>query len=129
MRRAGPFSRFTKRAARGSGHEAVFVAACLMVAAWLALGPLFRFSDTWQLTINTVTTVVTFLMVFIIQNTQTRDIEALHIKVDELVRAIPEAANTVIGMEDLPEQELHGALLRYEALAEQARDELERRRE
>jgi low affinity Fe/Cu permease len=125
---AGPFSRFAKWAARASGSEAAFAAACVAVLAWLALGPAFRFSDTWQLTINTLTTVVTFLMVFVIQNTQTRDIEALHIKVDELVRALPEAANSVIGLEDLPEPELHRILQRYEAIARKARKELERRR-
>ncbi|HUR64068.1 MAG TPA: low affinity iron permease family protein, partial [Candidatus Thermoplasmatota archaeon] len=84
-------------------------------------------SDTWQLTINTGTTIVTFLMVFVIQNTQLRDTEALHIKVDELLRAIPEAANSVIGMEDLPEGELHLALRRYDALAKKARSELRKR--
>jgi low affinity Fe/Cu permease len=90
-------------------------------------GAVFRFSDTWQLTINTGTTIVTFLMVFVIQNTQLRDTEALHIKVDELLRAIPEAANSVIGMEDLPEEELQVALRRYDALAKKARSELRKR--
>jgi low affinity Fe/Cu permease len=126
--REGLFSRFSKWAARATGSEWVFAAACAAVVAWLLLGPVFGFSDTWQLTINTLTTIVTFLMVFVIQNTQTRDIEALHIKVDELVRAVPQAANGVIGLEDLPEPELHRILQQYEAIARKARRELERRR-
>jgi low affinity Fe/Cu permease len=106
----------------------VFVLATLLVLAWLLLGPVFRFSDTWQLTINTSTTIVTFLMVFIIQNTQARDTEALQIKVDELLRALPEAANSLMDLEELPEEELHRMLQGYEALARQARERLEQRK-
>jgi low affinity Fe/Cu permease len=122
------FSRFAKWAARVAGHQATFVAAVALVLAWAVTGPLFRYSDTWQLTINTVTTVATFLMVFVIQNTQTRDTEAIHIKLDELLRANPEAANALMGLEERPEEELHGLLARYEQMAREARGELERRR-
>ncbi|MEA3203272.1 MAG: hypothetical protein QOI63_947 [Thermoplasmata archaeon] len=125
--RAGPFSRFTKWAARATGHQATFLLALATIVAWAVLGPAFHYSDTWQLTINTGTTIVTFLMVFVIQNTQTRDIEALHIKVDELLRAIPEAANALLDLEELPEEELHRLLRRYEGMARDARGELERR--
>jgi len=121
------FSRFTKWAARVTGHQAAFVGAVLAIAAWAVAGPLFRFSDTWQLTINTATTIITFLMVFVIQNTQTRDTEALHIKVDELLRALPEAENALMGLEDLDEEELHRMLTGYEAMAAKARGALDRK--
>jgi low affinity Fe/Cu permease len=126
--REARFSRFTKWAARTAGHQAAFLLALALIAAWAVAGPLFHYSDTWQLTVNTATTIVTFLMVFVIQNTQMRDTEALHIKVDELLRAVPEAANALLDLEDLPEEELHRLLRRYEAMARHARGELGRRR-
>jgi low affinity Fe/Cu permease len=122
------FSRFTKAAARAAGHQATFLAALLLILAWAAAGPLFKFSDTWQLTINTGTTIITFLMVFVIQNTQSRDTEAIHIKLDELLRANPKAANALMDLEDLPEEELHRMLQGYERLAQQTSDTLEKKR-
>lgn len=121
------FSHFTKAASRAAGHKATFLAAVLVVMAWALAGPLFHFSDTWQLTINTGTTVVTFLMVFVIQNTQTRDTEALHLKVDELLRALPEAHNALMDLQDLPEEELHRMLRGYEKMAHETQQAIERR--
>ena len=127
MASGSAFSRFSKWTARATGHQATFIAALLIILAWAVAGPIFRFSDTWQLTINTGTTIVTFLMVFIIQNTQTRDTEALHIKVDELLRALPKAKNALMGLEELSEDELHRMLKGYEAMAGKARQALKRR--
>jgi low affinity Fe/Cu permease len=82
-----PFTRFARWASRATGHPATFVTAVLIIVVWALTGPIFGFSDTWQLVINTGTTIVTFLMVFLIQNTQNRDSEALQLKLDELIRA------------------------------------------
>jgi low affinity Fe/Cu permease len=95
------------------------------VAVWAVTGPLFDFSNTWQLVINTGTTIVTFLMVFLIQNTQNRDAEAMHIKVDELIRAMKGAQNALLDLEELDEAELDRIRARYEKLAKQAREKLE----
>lgn len=84
----------------------MFVLALVLVTAWLLTGPLFDFSDTWQLIINTATTIITFLMVFLIQNTQNRDAQAIHLKLDELIRSIKDARNTLIDVEDLSEEDL-----------------------
>jgi low affinity Fe/Cu permease len=94
-----------------------------MIGVWLVTGPLFRFSDTWQLVINTATTIVTFLMVFLIQNTQNRDTEAIQIKLDELIRATEGAHNALLDLEELAEDELDAFRKKYEALAEAARRE------
>jgi low affinity Fe/Cu permease len=88
------------------GAPGSFFVACALVVAWLASGPCFHFSDTWQLVINTATTIVTFLMVFLIQNTQNRDAKALHLKLDELIRANRRARNELIDLQDLDEHEL-----------------------
>ena len=95
------FSAFAKKTARASGNPIVFALAAGVVVLWLITGPLFGFSDTWQLIINTGTTIVTFLMVFLIQNTQNRDSEAMHIKLDELIRAVEGAHNALLNLEDL----------------------------
>jgi low affinity Fe/Cu permease len=95
---------------------------------WGASGPLFGFSDTWQLIINTGTTIVTFLMVFLIQNTQNRDAEAMHVKLDELIRSNKSAHNALLDLEELEEEELDRVRADYERLAEQARGELKRRK-
>jgi low affinity Fe/Cu permease len=100
------FHHFAAVAATVLGSPWAFVIACLVVGTWLLSGPLFHFSDTWQLVINTATTIVTFLMVFLIQNTQNRDAKALHLKLDELVRANRRARNALIDLEDLSEGEL-----------------------
>jgi low affinity Fe/Cu permease len=94
---------------------------------WAALGPVCGFSDTWQLVINTTTTIVTFLMVFLIQNTQNRDSEALHVKVDELIRSTRSARNSLLDLEELEEDELDSLRDEYEKLAQRARKEMEER--
>ncbi len=103
---AGAFDRFATRAARLTGHAGAFTASALLVLVWALSGPLFHFSDTWQLVINTGTTVLTFLMVFVIQNTINRDSAAMHLKVDELLRVTQEARNALVGAEALSEREL-----------------------
>jgi low affinity Fe/Cu permease len=118
------FSDFAKKAARAAGHPIVFALAGGVVVLWLITGPLFGFSDTWQLIINTGTTIVTFLMVFLIQNTQNRDSEAMHIKLDELIRAVEGAHNNLLNLEDLGEKELDRIRADYIKLAEAARQTL-----
>ena len=108
------------------GHPYAFGLALTGVALWLVAGPVFGFSDTWQLSINTVTTIITFLMVFLIQNTQNRDAEAMHIKLDELIRAVKGAQNSLLDLEELEDEELDRIRSRYEDLARQARSRLER---
>jgi low affinity Fe/Cu permease len=100
------------------------MAAGTIIVVWIVTGPLFHYSDTWQLVINTGTTIVTFLMVFLIQNTQNRDSEALQVKLDELIRAIDGAHNALLDLEDLEEDELDRIRLNYSALAKEARAEL-----
>ena len=99
------FGRAADYVARGSGHPITFVAACVIVLVWAVTGPVFHYSDTWQLVINTGTTIVTFLMVFLIQNTQNRDGAALQAKLDELIRSSA-AQNAFIGIEHLPQKEV-----------------------
>jgi len=115
------FSHFAKKAARFCGRPLVFVAAVGVIIGWLVIGPLYGFSDTWQLMINTGTTIVTFLMVFLIQNTQNRDTEAIQLKLDELIRATKGARNTLLDLEELEEDTLDQFRARYEALAKAAR--------
>lgn len=95
------FARFAKLIARAVGQPGAFGVALGVVVLWAAAGPIFNYSDTWQLVINTGTTIVTFLMVFLIQNTQNRDAEAMHIKLDELIRALDQARNAVLNLEEL----------------------------
>jgi low affinity Fe/Cu permease len=106
------------------GRPAAFVVAVLAVVLWAATGPLFGYSDTWQLIINTSTTIITFLMVFVIQNTQNRDTAAIQIKLDELIRATQGAHNAILDLEQLDEEQLGAYLKRYEALAAAARERL-----
>ena len=120
------FSNFARHAARAAGRPAAFIAAAVAVLLWAVLGPVFGFSDTWQLVINTATTVVTFLMVFLIQNTQNRDSEAVQVKLDELIRATRGAHNELLDLEELEEEELDAIRDRYERLAGQARAALKR---
>lgn len=122
MRRADWFSRFASGAARWAAHPAVFLVACASVIIWGISGPFAGFSEPWQLTINTGTTIVTFLMVFIIQNTQNRDTAAMQLKLDELIRASGEAHNSLLDLEKLSEQQLEKFRKRYEQLADQARN-------
>jgi low affinity Fe/Cu permease len=122
------FSRFAKWASRAVGRPAAFTIALAALFLWAISGPVFGFSDTWQLIINTGTTIVTFLMVFLIQNTQNRDAEAMHVKLDELIRANKTAHNALLDLEDLEEEELDRIRADYERLAAQARGELKRRK-
>ncbi len=101
------FSRMAQAFAAWSGHPAMFLFAILVVVVWAALGPMFGYSDTWQLVINTGTTIVTFLMVFLIQNTQNRDILTVQLKLSELVLAMQGAENRFAALEDLTDEELH----------------------
>ncbi|MDO8648369.1 MAG: low affinity iron permease family protein [Candidatus Peregrinibacteria bacterium] len=119
-----PFTTFSKWTAYAAGHPGAFITAGLIIVAWLITGPMFGFSDTWQLVINTGTTIVTFLMVFLIQNTQNRDSQAVQIKLDELIRASDRAHNALLDLEELTEKELLMVKERYEKLARQARDDL-----
>lgn len=113
------FARLSSRVAGFAGSYITFAFALLVVAIWAITGPLFGFSDTWQLVINTGTTIVTFLMVFLIQNTQNRDTVATQIKLDEIIRAIAQADDDVIDAEDATERELKELKLRYKLLAQQ----------
>ena len=118
------FDRFAKWVARQAGRPRTFVLACGIILTWAVVGPVFGFSDSWQLVINTGTTIVTFLMVFVIQNTQNRDGEAIQIKLDELIRSMEGAHNALLDLEELSEKELSGIKKRYQMLAESARQEL-----
>ncbi len=120
----GVFPRFARWAAHAAGHSGTFGLALLIIVVWAITGPLFHFSDTWQLVINTGTTIVTFLMVFLIQNTQNRDTIALQLKIDELIRSIEGAHNVLLDLEELTEEELEEIRKRYAALALKARDEI-----
>src|SRR3954469_22736404 len=118
------FSNLARLLATALGRPATFFVAVFAVLAWAATGALFHYSDTWQLLINTTTTIITFLMVFVIQNTQNRDTAAIQIKLDELIRATQGAHNAILDLEKLDERELEAHLKRYEELASQARRKL-----
>lgn len=122
------FTRFAKAISRFAGRPVAFSVAAGAIVAWSACGPLFSFSDTWQLVINTSTTIVTFLMVFLIQNTQNRDSEAMQIKLDELIRVTQGANAALLDLEELDDDELDATRDEYEKLAREARDELRKRR-
>ena len=115
------YTRFAKFASRMSGKPLTFFLAAMLIVVWLVTGPLFGFSNTWQLVINTMTTIVTFLMVFVIQTTQNRDTEAMHLKLDELIRATRGAHNTLLDLEEHEERELDEMRERYEQIAAAAR--------
>jgi len=121
------FTRFTKWTARASGKSVTFIAAVLIIVAWAITGPIFGFSDTWQLIINTGTTIVTFLMVFLIQSTQNRDSEAMQVKLDELIHVMKGAQNALLDLEELEEEELDRIREGYQKIAERARGELRKR--
>lgn len=123
------FSYLAKWTSHATGHPLAFTLALLIVGAWGLTGPLFGFSDTWQLVINTGTTIATFLMVFLLQNTQNRDSAAIQLKLDELIRATRGAHNALLDLEELTEQELGQIRDRYELLARQAREHLQQGKE
>src|SRR5438094_10575737 len=100
------FRVFARHSAIALGSAWAFAGAVLVILVWILTGPMFHFSDTWQLIINTATTVITFLMVFLIQNTQNRDAKAAHLKLDELIRAVKDARNELVDLEDLSDEEL-----------------------
>jgi low affinity Fe/Cu permease len=122
------FSRFARVAAILSGKPSTFAAAVAVILLWATTGPIFKFSDTWQLVINTGTTIVTFLMVFLIQNTQNRDTEAVHIKLDEMIRSTGRARNELLDLEGMDTESLDQIRKHYLELADQARKHLDRRR-
>ena len=115
------YSRFARAAARFTGKPAIFAIAVLIIAVWIITGPLFHYSDTWQLVINTGTTIITFLMVFLIQNAQNRDTEAIQVKLDELIRATQGAHNALLDLEELEDETLQEFRRRYQELAQLAR--------
>ena len=120
------FTRFAKWTAKIAGRPAAFVAAVTIIVLWAISGPLFGFSDTWQLVINTGTTIVTFLMVFLIQSTQNRDSEAIQVKLDELIRLSEGGHNALLDLEELEEEELDAIRQEYCRIAEEARARLRR---
>ena len=126
MRNSTWYSKFARGAAHFCGRPRTFVIAVAIIAAWIVTGPIFGFSDTWQLVINTGTTIITFLMVFLIQNTQNRDTEAIQVKLDELIRATAGAHNVLLDLEELEEETLEAFRIKYQALAGTARAELSR---
>ena len=120
------FDSFAKRASRTTGHPATFAAAVLIIVVWAITGPIFGFSNTWQLAINTGTNIVAFLMVFLIQNTQNRDGAAVQLKLDELIRTIDGAHDAFLDLEELSEEDLARIRARFEALARESRENLKR---
>jgi low affinity Fe/Cu permease len=115
------FTRFAQSAARFTGKPMCFALAAMAIIVWAVTGPIFKFNNTWQLVINTGTTIVTFLMVFLIQNTQNRDTEALQIKIDELIRATEAASNTLLALEELDDETMEKQRKRFAELAREAR--------
>ena len=118
------FTRFAKSTARTAGHPGAFGIAVVIILLWAVTGPLFGFSDTWQLVINTGTTIITFLMVFLIQNTQNRDSQAIQVKLDELIRSIDGAHLALLDLEELDDQDFDRICTDYRELAKQARRDL-----
>jgi low affinity Fe/Cu permease len=127
MSLANSFNHFAKWTARTTGHPSTFGIAVGVIVIWAVTGPIFGFTDSWQLVINTGTTIVTFLMVFLIQNTQNRDSAAMQIKLDELIRALKGAHNELVDLEEMTEEELEHMKAHYTRLAERARARLRNR--
>lgn len=121
------FTRFAKWTSHYTGKPVTFISAVIIILIWAVTGPVFKFSDTWQLVINTGTTIITFLMVFLIQNTQNRDTEALQLKLDEIIRCLEGARNQVLDLEELDEDELDEIRKEYLKLAEKARKKIDAR--
>lgn len=123
IKRGSWFERFATKATHATGSNTAFIIACFVILAWLLSGPFFHYSDTWQLVINTGTTIITFLMVFLIQKTQNKDAIALQIKLNELVAASEQASNRIVSVEDLSEAELIRLNDYYSRLAELTKQE------
>lgn len=121
----GLFDRFSNAVSKGAGKTATFVAACGLIVAWAVSGPFFGFSETWQLVVNTATTIITFLMVFVLQHTQNRDGEAVQAKLDDLIFAMKRADNRLIGAEQLDIHELHKLRDKIASLVESGEAKLE----
>jgi low affinity Fe/Cu permease len=117
------FRVFARRSSVILGSAWAFAGAVLVILVWLITGPTFHFSDTWQLIINTATTIITFLMVFLIQNTQNRDAKAVHLKLDELIRAIKDARNELVDLEDLSDEELKKLEEQFRQMRTRAEDD------
>jgi low affinity Fe/Cu permease len=117
------FRVFARRSSAMLGSAWAFAGAVLVILVWLLTGPTFHFSDTWQLIINTATTVITFLMVFLIQNTQNRDAKAVHLKLDELIRAIKDARNELVDLEDLSDEELQKLEAQFRRMRQRAEND------
>ena len=122
------FRVFARRSSNVLGSPWAFVMAILVIVVWAATGPTFHFSDTWQLIINTGTTIVTFLMVFLIQNTQNRDAKAMHLKLDEIIRALKGARNQLVDLEKLSDEELNKLEKQFEQLRQKAEHDGKRSR-
>ena len=123
------FRRCASTAAAAVGNKWAFIVACLLVIVWVATGPTFHYSDTWQLVINTGTTIVTFLMVFLIQNTQNRDAKAIHLKLDELIRSVKGARNHLVNLEEFTDEELSDLQKQFEQVRRHATEKVMRRAE
>ena len=117
------FRVFARHSSIALGSAWAFAAAVLVILVWVLAGPMFHFSDTWQLVINTGTTIVTFLMVFLIQNTQNRDAKAVHLKLDELIRALKDARNELVDLEDLSDEELKKLEEQFKSMRKQAEND------
>jgi low affinity Fe/Cu permease len=116
--------RFSLKATKATGTSTAFILALSVILVWIVTGPLFHFSDTWQLVINTSTTIITFLMVFLIQRTQNKDAQAIHLKLNEIVAALEGASNRLIDVEDLTEGEIETLHAHYRALVAMAKKDL-----
>ena len=116
--------RFSRKATEATGTSAAFILALLVIVVWIVTGPLFQFSDTWQLVINTGTTIVTFLMVFLIQRSQNKDALAIHLKLNEIVAALEGASNRLIDVEDLTEAEIKTLHTHYQKLVSMAKQDI-----
>ena len=112
------FRKFSQKTSEGVGSPGAFFLALSLLVIWAILGPVFHFSDTWQLVINTTTTILTFLIVFLIQNTQNRDTKALHLKLDELIRSIQGARNSMLNLEELSDDELENLQRQFKRISE-----------
>ena len=121
------FARFAQHVSHVTGRPIAFIGAVTAILLWAATGPLFGYSDTWQLVINTATTIITFLMVFVIQNTQIRDTIAMQIKLDELIRAVHGARNAIIATDLIPEEDVEQLQKEFEAVARRAQAQSRRR--